>query len=89
MEDQRLQKRAIMFYLAGVVNLFLGLYVLIEGRRFLEPDTANWLMIFFFVFAAVDFWFPKAMKKKFLEEQAKLAEWRRQQQSAGAGGDKR
>lgn len=82
--DERLQKRAIMFYIAGVINVFLGLYVLIEGRRFLDADTARMLMLFFFIFAAVDFWFPRAMKKKYLEEQAKHAEWQRQREAAKA-----
>jgi uncharacterized membrane protein len=83
MED-RLQKRAIMFYVAGVVNLFLGLYVLIEGKRFMDPETANWLVLFFLVFAVVDFWFPKMMRKRMLEEQAKFSASRQ-----GAGEPKR
>ncbi len=82
--DPRLQKRIIMFYIAGVVNAFLGLYVLIEGRRFMDPGTAKWLVLFFFIFAAVDFWFPRMLKKRFLEEQAKFEAMRRQQQDAQA-----
>jgi hypothetical protein len=62
--DQKLKKRIAMFYLAGVINAFLGLYVVIEGRAFLPPDTARWLALFFFAFAAVDFWFPRVLKKK-------------------------
>lgn len=65
--DPRLKKRIMMFYLAGVINAFLGLYVVIEGRAFLPPDTVRWLALFFFVFAAVDFWFPKVLKKKWAE----------------------
>ncbi len=69
--DERLRKRIILFYLAGIINAFLGLYVVIEGVSFLPPDTARMLAIFFFVFAAVDFYFPRAIKKKWLEDQAK------------------
>ena len=61
-----------MFYLAGVVNAFLGLYVVIEGRTFLAPETARWLALFFFAFAAVDFWFPSVLKKKWQEARARL-----------------
>jgi uncharacterized membrane protein YfcA len=70
--DERLKKRILMFYLAGVINAFLGLYVAIEGRAFLPPETVRWLALFFFSFAAVDFWFPRVLKKKWLEAQAKL-----------------
>ena len=77
--DERLKKRILMFYLAGVVNAFLGLYVVIEGRAFLPPETVRWLALFFFVFAAVDFWFPRVLKKKWLEAQAKLPAEREKQ----------
>jgi protein-S-isoprenylcysteine O-methyltransferase Ste14 len=62
--DPRLKKRIALFYLAGVINAFLGLYVVIEGRGFLPPDTVRWLALFFFTFAAVDFWFPRVLRKK-------------------------
>ena len=75
--DERLKKRILMFYLAGVVNAFLGLYVVIEGRAFLPPETVRWLALFFFVFAAVDFGFPRLLKKRWLEAQAKLDAQRR------------
>jgi len=68
--DPRLRKRIMMFYLAGVINAFLGLYVVIEGRAFLPADTVRWLALFFFAFAAVDFWFPSVLKKKWREAQA-------------------
>jgi uncharacterized membrane protein YfcA len=70
--DERLKKRILMFYLGGVINAFLGLYVAIEGRAFLPPETVRWLALFFFAFAAVDFWFPRVLKKKWLEAKAKL-----------------
>ena len=64
-----LQKRIALFYIGGVVNAFLGLYVLIEGTSFMPREKAMWLVVFFLAFAAVDFWFPQRMKKKWLEDQ--------------------
>ncbi len=71
--EGRLRKRMLAFYFAGVVNLVLGVYVLIEGPAFLGSDTLLLLVLFFLGFAAVDFYFPRAMKKKWLEEQARQA----------------
>ena len=71
--DERLRRRIMMFYLAGVINTFLGLYVLVEGPGFLERDTVTWLALFFLAFAGVDFWFPYAMKNKWQEDQARRA----------------
>ena len=71
--DERLKKRIMMFYIAGVINAFLGVYVVIEGRAFLPPETVRWLALFFFAFAAVDFWFPRVLRKKWAEAQAQLA----------------
>jgi uncharacterized membrane protein YfcA len=68
--DPRLKKRIMMFYAAGVINAFLGLYVVFEGSAFLPPDTARWLALFFLVFAAVDFWFPRMLKRKYEEAMA-------------------
>ena len=69
--DEKMKRRIAMFYLAGVINLVLGLYVLIQGRGFLEPSKVMTLSLFFFAFAAVDFYFPYAMKKKWRQQQAK------------------
>lgn len=82
--DPRLKKRILMFYVAGVINAFLGLYVVIEGRAFLPPDTVRWLALFFFAFAAVDFWFPRLLTRKWREAQEKLAKARDE-----GGGDKK
>ena len=70
--DDRIRKRILMFYFAGFFNLALGLYVLINGRSMLEPGMWITLIVFFFSFAAVDFWFPRVLKKKWREAQAKL-----------------
>ena len=77
--DERLKKRIYAFYFAGVVNAVLGLYVLIEGGTFLPRGTMLVLVIFFFGFAAVDFYFPKMMKRKWLQQQKQLEELRRGQ----------
>jgi len=79
--DERLKKRILMFYLGGVINAFLGLYVVIEGRAFLSPETVRWLALFFFAFAAVDFWFPRVLKKKWLEERARQEMQRKSERS--------
>lgn len=71
--DERLKKRMLAFYFAGVVNFVLGVYVLVAGAAFLGQGTALLVALFFLGFAAVDFYFPRAMKKKWLEEQAKLS----------------
>jgi hypothetical protein len=77
--DERLKKRIYAFYFAGVVNVLLGLYVLIEGLSFLPRNTVLILVLFFFGFAAVDFYFPRAMKKKWLEQQRQPGEPQRKQ----------
>jgi hypothetical protein len=69
--DEKMKRRIAMFYLAGVINLVLGSYVLIQGQGFLEPSNVMTLSLFFFAFAAVDFYFPYAMKKKWRQEQAR------------------
>jgi uncharacterized membrane protein YfcA len=78
-----LQKRIALFYLGGVINAFLGLYVLIEGTSLMSREKAMWLVAFFLVFAAVDFWFPHALRKKWLADQERL----RTGQSGASGGD--
>ena len=83
--DSRLQKRIALFYLGGVINAFLGLYVLLEGTSFMSREKALWLVVFFLGFAAVDFWFPHAIKKKWLTDQEKL----RAGQVTAPGGDSR
>jgi hypothetical protein len=69
--DPRLKKRMILFYLAGIFNAALGVYILLHGRQFLPQSTTLFLVIFFFGFAVVDFYFPRLMKKRWLEERAR------------------
>ena len=68
--DEKLKRRIVVFYAGGIINALLGLYVLIEGLAFLPAETARWLAIAFLVFAAVDFYFPYALKQKWLAENA-------------------
>jgi len=72
--DERLRKKILMFYVAGAINLALGLYVLVAGPGFLPQNTVIWLTLFFMVFAALDFWFPRVLKKRWAEMLAKHAE---------------
>lgn len=71
--DERLKRRMLLFYFAGTVNLVLGAYVLVFGGSFLENDKVMILSFFFLAFAAVDFYFPYAMKRKWRADQAARA----------------
>jgi hypothetical protein len=79
--DPKLKRRIFYFYFAGVINLALGIYVLIFGRAFLAQGTVLLLVLFFFGFAAVDFYFPKALKKKWADYQQQLAQEQQRKQS--------
>lgn len=84
--DERLRKRMLAFYFAGVVNLVIGVYVLVAGAGFLGQGTALLVALFFLGFAAVDFYFPSAMKKRWLEEQARQAGLQKpREEDAGRG----
>ena len=74
---ERLKKRIYLFYAAGVVNLLIGVYVLFFGRSFLPEDKITMLVLFFLGFAALDFWMPVMMKKKWLQEQKKFDQQRK------------
>jgi hypothetical protein len=73
----KLKKRIYLFYAAGVVNLVIGAYILFFGRGFLPDDKITMLILFFLGFAALDFWMPVMMKKKWLEEQKKFDQQRK------------
>jgi hypothetical protein len=81
--DPRLKKRMYAFYLAGALNLVLGMWVLVYGGD-LEKGTRTVMLFFFFGFAAVDFWFPQQLKKKYAEQ---LAEFQRAQREQTAQTD--
>lgn len=75
--DDKTKKRIYMFYAAGVVNLLIGAYVLFFGRGFLPEDKITLLILFFLGFAALDFWMPVMIKKKWEKDRAKLEAQRR------------
>ena len=79
--DEKIRKRITMFYIAGVVNLAIGGYVLLFGRGFMNSEQYYMVTGFFLAFAALDFYFPRMIRKKWLEEQAKL-----EAQQQGTGG---
>ena len=68
--DEKVKRRIMWFYIGGVINGVLGIYVLINGTTFLPPDTAHMLVAVFLVFAAVDFYMPYAIKKKWMADNA-------------------
>jgi len=76
---ERLKKRVYLFYAAGVVNLLIGAYILLFGRGFIPEDKFTILILFFLGFAALDFWMPVMMKKKWAEEVRKHEEQRNTQ----------
>ena len=65
------------------MKLVLGLYVLFNGRAILEYGTWLILLAFFFGFAAVDFWFPRVLRRNWLEAKAKLEAQQRPASSDG------
>jgi hypothetical protein len=85
--DERLKKRIYTFYFAGALNLVLGGWVLVYGGD-LEQGTRTIMMLFFFGFAAVDFWFPQQLKKKYAEQMAEFERLQREQAGQAAGQQK-
>lgn len=76
--DDRLKKRIYAFYFAGLLNLVLGFWVLFYGGT-LEQGPRTVMLIFFFGFAAVDFWFPSQLKKKYAEQLEQFQRMQREQ----------
>ncbi len=70
--DDRVKKRIYLFYAAGVVNLLIGCYVLFFARGIVPEDKFQIIVLFFLGFAALDFWMPVLIKKKWAADQAKL-----------------
>lgn len=70
----RMKKRIYLFYIAGVVNVFMALAVLMFGRGVVPDDKIMWIVAFFAGFAAIDFWMPMVMKKKWAEDVQKYQE---------------
>lgn len=51
--------------------------MLIHGGD-LKQSTRSIMMLFFFGFAALDFWFPSQLKKKYNEEKAQFERMQRE-----------
>ena len=75
-----------MFYVAGILNAFFGIYVLFEGGTLVPQETMMWLVTICLVFAAVNFYVAYAIKKKWEEDVARL---RAQRGAAENKGDAR
>ena len=75
--DDKLKKKIMMFYAAGVVNVVIGTYVLLFARSFLTDEQYMTVVIFFLGFAALDFYFPVMLKKKWRADMQKFEEQRR------------
>jgi pilus assembly protein TadC len=65
--DDKFRRRILAFYVAGFLNLALGLYVLINGRALVDQKMWFILLFFFFGFALVDFWFARSLRRKWIE----------------------
>ena len=86
--DEKLKKRIYVFYFAGLLNLVLGFWVLFYGGE-LEQGTRTVMMLFFFGFAAVDFWMPQQMKRKYAEFIAESQRMQREQAEKAASGEQK
>ena len=68
--DEPFRKRVFAFYVGGILNALAALYFLIEGPAFLEAGIVRALAIVCLAFTLVNFYFPYAMKKKWLADRA-------------------
>ncbi len=86
--EAKLKKRIYVFYFAGLLNLVLGFWVLFYGGE-LEQSTRTIMMLFFFGFAAVDFWMPQQLKKKYAEFVAESRRMQQEQAEKAASGEQK
>ena len=64
------RKRLFALYLGGIVNAYIGLYLLIEGMPMFERQNTLWIGVAFVVFAVVDFVFPVFLRAQALRRAA-------------------
>ncbi|HXF68103.1 MAG TPA: hypothetical protein VNK67_15580 [Burkholderiales bacterium] len=83
----KFRNRVLAFYVAGFLNLVLGLYVLIHGRALVEQTMWYILLFFFFGFAAVDFWFARNLRRKWIEAYQEHLARQQEAKGKGQGGD--
>ena len=68
--NDKIKTRIILFYIGGIFNALLGLYVVFEGPSFLPPDQVKMLTIVFLGFTVVNFYMAGYLKKKVREAMA-------------------
>ena len=59
-----IKKKIIIFYIGGIFNAMLGLYVVFEGPSMLPPDQVRILSLAFLAFTVINFVMATYLKKK-------------------------
>jgi hypothetical protein len=62
--DPVIEKRINLLYLGGIINAYIGLYVLIEHPAAFEFTTALAIGAAFVVFAGIDFVMPLYLRRQ-------------------------
>ena len=62
--DPVIEKRINLLYLGGIINAYIGLYVLIEQPAAFEFTTALAIGVAFVVFAGIDFVMPLYLRRQ-------------------------
>jgi uncharacterized membrane protein HdeD (DUF308 family) len=79
--DPVIEKRINLLYLGGIINAYIGLYVLIERPSAFAFTTALAIGIAFIAFAALDFIMPLYLRRQW---RARVEAARARQGGAGA-----
>ena len=70
---ERLRKRILMFYFAAGINLVMALWVLSVGAGKVASNTLWLIVLIFLVFAALNFYMARTLKKKWDEHVRQLS----------------
>jgi hypothetical protein len=62
--NDKIKQRIILFYIGGIFNAMLGLYVVFEGPSFLPAEQVKMLSLVFLGFTVVNFYMASHLKKK-------------------------
>lgn len=62
--NDAVKKKIIIFYIGGIFNALLGLYVVFEGPSILPPDQVKILALAFLAFTVINFVMASYLKKK-------------------------
>ena len=65
--NDKTKTRIIIFYIGGIFNALLGLYVVFEGPSFLPEGQIKMLTLVFLGFAVVNFYMASYLKRKVRE----------------------